>query len=148
MPIDLLNFVRKWNASTLTERSAAPQHFRDLCEVLGVPHPTQADEIGASYTYEKRVTKAGTGEGGFADVWKRGFFAWEYKSKGGDLKRAYKQLNEYHEALENPPLLVVCDFVHFEVHTKIRKSPLPHLRLHPRRPAPRSRHRHLRPAAP
>ena len=123
MPIDLLNFVRKWNASTLTERSAAPQHFRDLCEVLEVPHPTQTDEIGASYTFEKRVTKAGSAEEGFADVWKRGFFAWEYKSKGGDLKKAYKQLNEYHEALDNPPLLVVCDFVHFEVHTKFENAP-------------------------
>ncbi len=123
MPIDLLNFVRKWNASTLTERSAAPQHFRDLCEVLDVPHPTQTDEIGANYTYEKRVAKAGTGEEGFADVWKRGFFAWEYKSKGGDLKKAYRQLNEYHEALENPPLLVVCDFVRFEVHTKFENLP-------------------------
>src|SRR5437016_5327439 len=58
MPIDLLNFVRKWNASSLTERSAASQHFRDLCEALEVPHPTQSDEIGASYTYEKRVAKA------------------------------------------------------------------------------------------
>ena len=123
MPIDLLNFVRKWNASTLTERSAAPQHFRDLCEVLEVPHPTQTDEIGANYTFEKRVTKAGSAEEGFADVWKRGFFAWEYKSKGGDLKKAYKQLNEYHEALDNPPLLVVCDFVHFEVHTKFENLP-------------------------
>src|ERR1017187_1768074 len=123
MPIDLLNFVRKWNASTLTERSAAPQHFRDLCEVLEVPHPTQTDEIGASYTFEKRVTKAGSAEEGFADVWKRGFFAWEYKSKGGDLKKAYKQLNEYHEALDNPPLLVVCDFVRFEVHTKFESLP-------------------------
>jgi type II restriction/modification system DNA methylase subunit YeeA len=123
MPIDLLNFVRKWNASTLTEKSAAQQHFRDLCEVLDVPHPTQTDEIGANYTYEKSVAKAGTGEQGFADVWKRGFFAWEYKSKGGDLKKAYKQLNEYHEALDNPPLLVVCDFVHFEVHTKFENLP-------------------------
>ncbi len=100
-----------------------PQHFRDLCEALEVPHPTEIDEIGASYTYEKRVTKAGTGEQGFADVWKRGWFAWEYKSRGGDLKRAYRQLNEYHESLENPPLLIVCDFTRFEVHTKFENAP-------------------------
>ena len=67
--------------------------------------------------------KPAAGEEGFADVWKRGFFAWEYKSKGGDLKKAYRQLNEYHEALENPPLLVVCDFVRFEVHTKFENLP-------------------------
>lgn len=123
MLLDPVNFVRKWNASQLTERSAAPQHFRDLCEMLGVPHPTEIDEIGSAYTFEKRVAKAGSGEEGYADVWKRGFFAWEYKSKGGDLKKAYRQLNEYHEALENPPLLVVCDFVRFEVHTKFENLP-------------------------
>ena len=123
MSQDIVSFVRKWNASQLTERSAAPQHFRDLCDALGVPHPTQEDVTGASYTYEKRVTKAGTGEPGYADVWKRKWFAWEYKSKGGDLKKAYAQLNEYHEALENPPLLIVCDFVHFEVHTKFENLP-------------------------
>ena len=123
MPIDLLNFVRKWNASTLNEETAAKDHFRDLCEALGVPHPTQLDEIGASYTYEKRVQKAGTGETGFADVWKRGFFAWEYKSKGGDLRKAYRQINEYREALDNPPLLIVCDFVRFEVHTNFENLP-------------------------
>jgi hypothetical protein len=122
MPLDLISFVRKWNASQLTERSSAQQHFRDLCEVLGVPHPTELDEVGASYTFEKRVTKTGGGEG-YADVWKRGYFAWEYKSKGVDLRAAYKQLNEYHEALENPPLLVVCDLVRFEVHTKFENLP-------------------------
>ncbi len=42
-----------------------------------------------------------------ADVWKRGFFAWEYKGKRADLKAAYKQLLDYREDLENPPLLVV-----------------------------------------
>ena len=85
MPTDLQYFVSKWNASTHTEQAAAQSHFRDLCEALKVPHPlelSEADEIGVSYTYEKHVTKAGTGEPGRADVWKRGFFAWEYKSKG------------------------------------------------------------------
>ncbi len=122
MPLTLLEFVRKWNASLLTERSSSQQHFRDLCEALDVPHPTQVDEIGTAYCFDKRVTKLSGGEG-FADVWKRGFFAWEYKSKGGDLKAAYRQLSNYHEALENPPLLVVCDFVRFEVHTKFENSP-------------------------
>jgi hypothetical protein len=90
--------------------------------MLGVSHPTQVDSIGANYTFEKRVAKTGGGDG-YADVWKRGYFAWEYKSKGGDLRAAYKQLNEYHEALEIPPLLVVCDFTRFEVHTKFEKLP-------------------------
>ncbi len=100
-----------------------PAFPRPLRSPRSPPPHTEIDEIGASYTYEKRVTKAGTGEQGFADVWKRGWFAWEYKSKGGDLKRAYRQLNEYHESLENPPLLIVCDFTRFEVHTKFENAP-------------------------
>ena len=56
-------------------------------------------------------------------MWKRRLFAWEYKSKRRRLKKAYRQLNEYHEALDNPPLLVVCDFVRFEVHTKFENLP-------------------------
>ncbi len=47
----------------------------------------------------------------------RGHFGWEYKGKHKDLKAAYAQLLLYREALENPPLLVVCDMDRFEVHT-------------------------------
>src|SRR5205809_1147447 len=54
---------------------------------------------------------------GFDDVWKRGHFGWEYKGKKKDLKAAYEQLLRYREALDNPPLLVVCDLDRFEVHT-------------------------------
>src|SRR6185437_10465533 len=123
MPLDILNFVRKWQQSSLTERSAYQQHFRDLCEALGVPHPTEQDVDGSSYTFEKHVPKTGTDDKGFADVWKRGYFGWEYKSKGGDLKKAYRQLNEYQEALLNPPLGIVCDFDRFEVHTRFENAP-------------------------
>ncbi len=117
MPLDLTSFAVKWQQSQLTEKSAYQQHFRDLCEALGVPHPTEEDIVGTNYTFEKHVYKVGGGSG-FADVWKRDAFAWEYKLPGGDLNKAYKQLNEYHEDLENPPLLIVCDFKRFEVHTK------------------------------
>ena len=47
----------------------------------------------------------------------RDHFGWEYKGKHKDLKAAYTQLLLYREALENPPLLVVCDMDRFEVHT-------------------------------
>lgn len=117
MPLDLTSFAVKWQQTQLTEKSAYQQHFRDLCEALGVPHPTEEDIVGTNYTFEKHVTKVGGGSG-FADVWRRDTFAWEYKLPGGDLNRAYKQLNEYHEDLGNPPLLIVCDFKRFEVHTK------------------------------
>jgi type II restriction/modification system DNA methylase subunit YeeA len=116
MPLSLAEFVTRWKASTLTERAAAQSHFIDLCEVLHQPHPAAADQTGDSYTFEKHVSTAEGGKG-FADVWKRGCFAWEYKGKHKDLLAAYLQLEKYREDLENPPLLVVCDQDRFEVHT-------------------------------
>jgi hypothetical protein len=56
-------------------------------------------------------------ERGFADVWKRGFFAWEYKGKKKNLDAAYQQLLRYRESLLNPPLLVVCDFDRYVIRT-------------------------------
>ncbi len=39
-------FIAKWRASTLTERSASHQHFLDLCELLDEPKPAEADPTG------------------------------------------------------------------------------------------------------
>jgi type II restriction/modification system DNA methylase subunit YeeA len=47
----------------------------------------------------------------------QGKFGWEYKGKHKNLAAAYQQLLKYREALENPPLLVVCDLDRFENHT-------------------------------
>jgi len=114
--LDLPTFIAKWQRSALTERSAAQQHFLDLCAVLGEPTPATADPEGHFYTFEKGARKSGGG-GGWADVWKRSYFAWEYKGKRKDLMAAYQQLLQYREDLENPPILVVCDLDRFEVHT-------------------------------
>jgi restriction-modification enzyme MmeI-like protein len=116
MPLSLPEFVARWKASSLTERAAAQSHFIDLCEVLGQAHPAAADQSGESFTFEKHVSTV-EGDKGFADVWKKGCFAWEYKGKHHDLHTAYVQLLRYREDLQNPPLLVVCDQDRFEVHT-------------------------------
>ncbi len=116
-------FVEKWSKSTLSERSASQQHFIDLCHMLGQKTPAEADPEGSFYTFEKSVRKSGgtpdeaAGGKGFADVWYRGHFAWEYKGKHRDLSAAYRQLQLYREDLENPPLLVVSDMNRYEVHT-------------------------------
>ena len=47
----------------------------------------------------------------------RDHFAWKYKGKHKDVKAAYQQLLLYRQALENPPLMIVCDMDRFEVHT-------------------------------
>lgn len=109
-------FISKWRPVTLTERSACQQHFLDLCELLGQPKPAAADPEGAWYTFERGVHKIAGGKG-WADVWMRGHFGWEYKGKHKDLAAAYEQLLRYREDLENPPLLVVCDMDRFEIHT-------------------------------
>ncbi|HYV19373.1 MAG TPA: DNA methyltransferase [Verrucomicrobiae bacterium] len=109
-------FIRKWSASTLKERSGSQEHFIDLCRMLGQPTPADVDSDGTSFTFEKGASKHGGGDG-WADVWKKGHFAWEYKGKHEDLEAAYDQLLRYRESLDNPPLLVVCDMDRFEVHT-------------------------------
>ncbi len=109
-------FVKRWSASTLSERSSYQQHFLDLCEMIGAPKPAEVDPAGDFYTFEKGVEKTGGGKG-FADVWYKDRFAIEYKGKHKDLAAAYGQLLQYRESLENPPLLVVTDTDRFEVHT-------------------------------
>jgi hypothetical protein len=101
-------FIAKWQASTLSERSACHEHFLDLCKLLGQPTPAESDPEGAWYTFERGVHKL-EGDQGWADVWMQDHFAWEYKGKHRDLVAAYKQLLQYREDLGNPPLLVVCD---------------------------------------
>jgi hypothetical protein len=109
-------FAAKWRGVTTGERASAQSHFLDLCALLGEPGPTQADPTGAWYAFERGAEKL-DGHDGFADVWKKGFFAWEYKGKRKDLKAAYLQLQGYRDALENPPLLVVSDLDRIEVRT-------------------------------
>jgi hypothetical protein len=114
-------FASKWRGVTTGERASAQSHFCDLCRMLGLPTPTDADPTGEWYAFEKGAGKAEGGEG-FADVWMRDHFAWEYKGKRKDLGAAYSQLNGYREALGNPPLLVVCDLARFEIHTNFTNT--------------------------
>jgi type II restriction/modification system DNA methylase subunit YeeA len=101
-------FLSKWRHVELKERSASQSHFNDLCALLGVLDPISADPIGEWFTFERGASKASGGEG-WADVWRRGHFGWEYKGRHANLDRAYNQLLQYSVALENPPLLIVSD---------------------------------------
>ncbi len=108
-------FVAKWRANARNERAAAQEHFLDLCALLDEPTPN-SDPTGACYAFEKGATKASGGEG-WADVWRRGRFAWEYKGKHKDLDAAHRQLLQYAGALENPPLLVTSDIERIAIRT-------------------------------
>ena len=124
-------FKKKWAKFSGKETSAYQSHFDDLCRMLGLPTPIEADPTGEDFfCFQKGVIKDAelvhftdaTGavrkiEKGFADVWRKGCFGWEYKGLHKNLDEAYDQLLQYREALENPPLLVVCDFNRFIVKT-------------------------------
>ena len=111
------DFIRKWKPVALTERATAQEHFIDLCRLFDHPTPAEDDPVGDHFTFEKGAPKTGGGEG-WADVWKKGFFAWEYKKKKRDLGKALEQLTRYAAALENPPLHVACDTHIFRIETR------------------------------
>ncbi|HMO64381.1 MAG TPA: class I SAM-dependent DNA methyltransferase, partial [Verrucomicrobiota bacterium] len=122
-------FKTKWARVSAKESAAYQSHFDDLCRMLGVPPPLEADPSGEDFfCYQKGVIKdagllppdedgGGRPKKGFADVWKKGCFGWEYKGQHKDLEEADNQLKLYREALENPPLLIVCDFRRYVFHT-------------------------------
>ena len=114
-------FIAKWRASELKERSAAQEHFIDLCRLLDEPTPAEADPTGEHYCFERGARKD-TGGDGWADVWKRHHFAWEYKGQRANLDAAFTQLRQYALALENPPLLIVSDMLRFRIHTNWTNS--------------------------
>ena len=114
-------FSQKWGRSQLRERAGSQEHFIDVCRMVGEPTPAEADPDADFFTFEKSLKKE-TGATGFADVWRKGCFAWEYKGLHADLNRAYSQLQLYREALGNPPLLVVCDLDRYEIHTNFNNT--------------------------
>lgn len=118
-------FIAKWSETTTKERASAQSHFNDLCRLLGEKTPHEADPTGEWYAFEKGVEKTGLGRG-WADVWKRGCFGWEYKSKSGGristMQAALRQLQLYSLALESPPLLIVSDFDTIEIHTAFQNA--------------------------
>ena len=116
MPLTVADFVHRWKIFSQTENAGAQSHFNDLCEILGEKRPAESDSAGENYAFQKHVGKTRGGKG-FADVWKRDHFGWEYKGPHKNLQKAYEKLLDYRQDPNNPPLLVVCDLNRFEVHT-------------------------------
>jgi hypothetical protein len=124
-------FIQKWGpggpAFNLNEEQGAQSHFLDLCELLAVPKPGSED----GYLFEEKNFVLG-GRTGYADVFRRGAFAWENKAPGKSLDSALKQLLSYSLALSNPPILVVCDRLTIRIHTQFTGHPTEthHVLLH------------------
>ena len=114
MSMSAEDFVDRWARANLREQQSAQSHFNELCHLLDVQTPTEADPDGKFFTFEEHVIKDGGGAGR-ADVWYKGRFAWEYKTKQKDLDAAYSQLQSYSASLNFPPLLVVCDLLEYRI---------------------------------
>ena len=114
-------FIDKWRSHELKERSACQEHFIDLCNLVGHKTPAELDSKGDFFTFEKGVTKQKGGDG-YADVWYRGHFGWEYKGKHKNLDKAYEQLLQYRQSLQNPPLLIVSDTDKIILHTNFTNT--------------------------
>ncbi len=120
------DFIAKWRRSRGQESAGAQEWFIDLCRVVEHPTPAELDPRQEWYTFERAVRES-SGRRGRADVYKRSYFAWEFKGLHRDLDEAYRQLQRYREALNNPPILVVSDFRTIRVHTNFtNKVPIVH----------------------
>ncbi|SPJ25943.1 DNA methyltransferase [Palleronia abyssalis] len=100
------DFIRTWSGNPLSERASAQSHFRDLCALLGIDPPSPL--TAGTFEFEKGAGKT-TGGDGWADVWLKDAFAWEYKKTKANLDAAYAQVQRYAPALDHPPLLIVSD---------------------------------------
>lgn len=84
-------FIEKWRRVDSKEKSWYQEHFADLCRMVGHPTPIEADPSGEWFTFEAGAAKTAGGQG-WADVWKRGASAREYKGPDRDLDAPYNQL--------------------------------------------------------
>src|SRR5262245_43605796 len=57
--MDAAAFADTWRKSSRTERSAAQEHFLDLCEGFHPPKPGDVDPKGLTFTTERKVKLAG-----------------------------------------------------------------------------------------
>ncbi len=115
--ISAQQFVDNWERADLKESASYVSHFEDVCRLVGHTLPHVDDPKGEKFGYQFAVR---TPDGrGFADVCYKGKFAIEYKTKNkyASLSDAYKQLLQYKDDLDNPPLMVVCDIEHWEIHS-------------------------------
>ncbi len=116
-------FVAKWAQIQQKETAVSHSHFIDICHLVGHQPPLAYDPTGETFSFETTTAKP-DGSKGFADVFYREKFIWEYKGPHKDLDKAYQQLQLYREALENPPLLITSDIHTIVIHTNFNNYPI------------------------
>lgn len=115
-------FVAKWSKIQQKETAVSQSHLNDICRLVDHATPLEYDAEGAVFSFETQTVKPG-GQKGFADVYFKGKFIWEYKGPHKDLDKAYHQLQLYREDLQNPPLLIVSDIHTIIIHTNFNNYP-------------------------
>lgn len=71
-------FVAKWSQIQQKETAVSQTHFNDICQLVGHAPPLEHDPAGLDFSFETQTAKP-DGAKGFADVFYRGKFIWEYK---------------------------------------------------------------------
>jgi hypothetical protein len=88
-----VDFAQKWTAP---RRHGAGSRtwsiFIDMCNLLGQPTPNSAP-TGERYALASGATNTSEGDG-WADVWLRHHFGWEYKGKRKDLESDEQTLEQ------------------------------------------------------
>ncbi len=115
-------FVAKWSKIQQKETAVDKGHFYDVCELVGHLKPEAYDPTGNNFSFQAYTLKP-DGQKGFADVYFRDHFIWEYKGPHKDLDKAYAQLQLYRESLQNPPLLITSDIHTIVIHTNFNNYP-------------------------
>ena len=120
-------FVSKWSKLQQKETALYASHFDDLCRLVGHATPSEYgarhDPTGATFSFQTSTVKAG-GQKGYADVYFRDHFIMEYKGPHADLDKAYRQLQLYREALNNPPLLITSDTRVIHIYSNFTNRPV------------------------
>ena len=122
-PMKPVEFVAKWSRIQQKETAVYVSHFEDICRLVGHATPLAHDPGGERFSFQTATTKA-DGQKGFADVYFRDHFIWEYKGPHADLGKAYRQLQLYRESLDNPPLLITSDIHTIHIHSNFTNRPV------------------------
>ena len=80
VPDAVAQFISRWSAASISERSNSQLFLTELCDILGTPAPDPKPYSG--YAFEFQVTENhpdGTASRGWIDLFKRGCFVLESK---------------------------------------------------------------------
>jgi peptide-methionine (S)-S-oxide reductase len=98
-------FIKKWKAANLKERSAAQEHFIDLCRLMGEQTPAEADPEGEWYCFERGASKLAGGDVPNATYRNHGTHAKGIEILFDPDRISYRRLLEYFFQIHDPTTL-------------------------------------------